>query len=180
MVALQEDELPQPSIAVHVRVRLYSCPQTPGTESVTNVTVTAASQASMAVGVPKTGTEPHSIGLMTTGQVMTGAVLSSTTIVLLQEAEFPHPSMAVHVRVKVYSPLQNPGMESVTMVISKVPVQGSVILGEPKFGVDPHSTGLMTGRQVMLGNGFPCTTIVPLHEEVLPQASVAVQVLVVV
>ena len=53
----------------------------PGIESVTNVNATVGSQASKAIAKPNDGIVPHSIGLMTTGHVMTGAVVSSRVMV---------------------------------------------------------------------------------------------------
>jgi hypothetical protein len=122
---------------------------------VIEVTLTDALQSSVAVAIPNKGTELHSNGLTGTGQVMTGGMLSCTSMVALHEAEFPHPSMAVHVRVKLYSPGQMPGKESVTVVITNTPVHGSVIVGVMKFGVCPHSIGLITPAQVIVGKGFP-------------------------
>jgi len=55
------------------------------------------------VASPKTGTDPQSIGLMTKGQVINGAVLSCTTIVALQEELLPQSSEAIHVLVILYS-----------------------------------------------------------------------------
>jgi predicted TIM-barrel enzyme len=151
MVALQDDEFPQSSVAVHVLVKLYSGPQVPGSESVTKVMVTNASQASRAVAFPNDGINPHSIGLTTTGQVMMGAVLSSTKIVALQEDEFPQASVAVHVLVILYSGPQVPGSESVTKVMMTSEPQASSAVAFPKVGVAPHSIGLTTTGQVMTG-----------------------------
>ena len=57
------------------------------------------SQASVAEAAPKLGVAGHSIGELTVGQVITGAVLSVTEIVRLQVEELPQASVAVHVRV---------------------------------------------------------------------------------
>ena len=51
----------------------------------------------------KVGVAGHSIGVTTIGQVMTGGVLSVTEIVLLHVAELPQSSVAVQVRVTLYS-----------------------------------------------------------------------------
>ena len=61
------------------------------------------SQASVAVASPKSGTAGHSIGLVTVGQVITGAVLSVTVIVRLHIDALPQSSVAVQVRVTLYS-----------------------------------------------------------------------------
>jgi hypothetical protein len=60
---------------------------------------TEASHASVAVATPNEGTAGQLIGETTFGHVMTGGVLSCTTIVLLQDEEFPQSSVAIHVRV---------------------------------------------------------------------------------
>ena len=64
-----------------------------------NVTSTLASQASVAVAVPKSGDAGHSLGEVTVGQVMVGGVISLTTMVLLQVDVFPQSSVAVQVLV---------------------------------------------------------------------------------
>ncbi len=76
MILLQEAVLPQSSVAIQVLVMLDSCAHNPGTIASINVTVTEASIASTAVAVPNAGVVPHSIGVITTGQLMIGAVLS--------------------------------------------------------------------------------------------------------
>lgn len=102
IVLLQEAALPQSSVAVHVRVTLYSWGHWPATLTSAKVIATVASHASDTAGVPKEGVFPHSIGLTTTGQVISGAVLSSILIVWLQVLALSQSSIAVHVRVKVY------------------------------------------------------------------------------
>ena len=67
------------------------------------VIVGVASHASTAVAGGNTGVAGHSIGDTTVGQVRTGAVLSVTEIVRLHVEEFPQSSVAVHVRVTLYS-----------------------------------------------------------------------------
>jgi hypothetical protein len=77
MVALQVDELPQESTAVHVLVTAYSAGQAPGVVTSAKVIVTLASQASVAVAKSKVGTAGQSIvSFGITGQVITGAVVS--------------------------------------------------------------------------------------------------------
>lgn len=50
-------------------------------ESVTNVTITEGSQSSVTSGAPKMGAVPHSTGENTGAQVISGGVLSVTSIV---------------------------------------------------------------------------------------------------
>ena len=76
MVRLQVDALPQSSVAVQVRVTLYSAAQLPGVVTSDDVIATVASQASVAVAAPKLGVAGHSMGDTTEGQVIEGAVTS--------------------------------------------------------------------------------------------------------
>ncbi len=69
---------------------------------------------------------------------MTGATLSSTTIVRLHVAELPHASVAVHVLTKLYSCGHVPGMESVANVITGIPPHASVAVADPNVGVAGH------------------------------------------
>ena len=73
----------------------------PGIESVIIVKETVPSQASIAVAKPKEGIVPQGIGLSTTGQVMTGGVLSAMLIVCTHVAVLPAASVAIQVRVIV-------------------------------------------------------------------------------
>ena len=110
IVALHVEVLPQSSDAVHVLVRVYDCAQVPGKESVANVKATVASQASVAIAKPKEGVVPHSIGLTTIGQVITGGVVSSTLMVCRHTLVLPEASVAVHVRVIVYACAHGPAV----------------------------------------------------------------------
>src|SRR6187549_4189874 len=99
MVPLHVDALPQSSVAVHVRVVLYAPTHEPGVVASTNVIVTVASQASVAVGGVNTGNAGQLTGVVCAAHVMVGGTLSSTTIVALQVAVLPQSSVAVQVRV---------------------------------------------------------------------------------
>jgi hypothetical protein len=103
IVLLQVDELPQSSVAVHVRVTENSCGQLPGVVTSAKVGTTLLSQASLAEALPKLGVLGHSTEADGLGQVITGAVLSDTEIVRLQVEELPQSSVAVQVRVRVNS-----------------------------------------------------------------------------
>src|SRR5260221_8711429 len=89
IVLLQVEELPQSSVAVQVLVRENSCGQLPGVVTVENVGTTLGSHKSEAVAEPKLGVLGHSILAAGFGQVIVGAVLSVTEIVLLQVEELP-------------------------------------------------------------------------------------------
>jgi hypothetical protein len=173
MVRLQVVELLQSSVAVHVRVTENSAGQLPGVVTLLLVTSTLISQASVAVALPKLGEPGHSTVGAGLGQVIEGAVLSVTEIVLLQVVELPQSSVAVHVRVTVNGQLpevvtsENPGIT--------VGSQASVAVAVPKIIGFGHST-LDTEGQVMVGAVLSVTEMVRLQVEELPQSSVAVQV----
>src|SRR5258706_6084173 len=95
IVLLQVEELPQSSVAVQVRVTENSCGQLPGVVIVENVGMTLGSHKSEAVAEPKLGLLGHSTVEAGLGQVIVGAVLSVTEIVLLQVEELPQSSVAV-------------------------------------------------------------------------------------
>src|SRR5258706_10252825 len=95
IVLPQVEELPQSSVAVQVRVTENSCGQLPGGVIVENVGTTLGSHKSEAVAEPKLGEAGHSIVEAGFGQVIVGAVLSVTEIVLLQVEELPQSSVAV-------------------------------------------------------------------------------------
>src|SRR5678815_476535 len=80
MDALQVDEFPQSSVAVHVLVTISSAGHVPGVVTSAKVIVTEATQASVAVAKPKVGVNGQSmVSFGITGQVMTGAVVSCAT-----------------------------------------------------------------------------------------------------
>ena len=64
IVPLQVAVLPQSSVAVQVRVTLYVPVHDPGVVASVNVIATVASQASVAVGALKTGTDGQSTGVV--------------------------------------------------------------------------------------------------------------------
>src|SRR6186713_488046 len=182
IVALQVDELPQSSVAVHVLVTVYSAGHAPGVVTSAKVIVTSASQASVAVANPKVGTAGQSIvSFGITGQVITGAVVSCTRIVALQVDELPQSSVAVHVLVTVYSAGHAPGVVTSSNVIVTAASHASVAVANSKVGVAGQSIVSfgITG-QVITGAVVSCTRIVALQVDELPQSSVAVHVLVTV
>jgi murein DD-endopeptidase MepM/ murein hydrolase activator NlpD len=74
--------------------------------------VTLASHASVAVASSNTGTAGQLIGLVGATHVITGGVISSTTIVALHVELLAQSSVAVHVRVTLYVPAQEPWVVS--------------------------------------------------------------------
>ena len=97
----------------------------------------------------------------------------------LQVAVLPQSSVAVHVRVVLYVPTHEPGVVASTKVMVTVASQASVAVGGVNTGKAGQSTGDVCATQVIVGGIKSSTTMVPLHDAVLPQSSVAVQVRVV-
>src|SRR5258706_10152460 len=178
IVLLQVEELPQSSVAVQVRVTENSCGQLPGVVIVENVGTTLGSHKSEAVAEPKLGEAGHSIVEAGFGQVIVGAVLSVTEIVLLQVEELPQSSVAVQVRVTENSCGQLPGVVVSENVGVTLGSHRSEAVAEPKLGVLGHSMLEAGLGQVIVGAVLSVTEIVLLQVEELPQSSVAVQVLV--
>lgn len=65
------------------------------------------------------------------GQVMTGATLSSTVMICVHVDELPQSSVAIHVRVIVYSWGQAPPDVTSLEVMVGVPLQLSVAVAVP-------------------------------------------------
>ena len=148
----------------------------PGVVTSLNVIATEASQASLAVAAPKVGTAGQSIGEVTAGQVMAGGVMSRTLMARLQVDVLPQSSVAVQVRVTVYSAGQSPGVVTSEKLIATDGSQASLAVAAPKVGAVGQSIGDTTVGQVMLGGMISRTWIVWLQVEVLLQSSVAVHV----
>jgi hypothetical protein len=100
-------------------------------------------------------------------------------MVPLQVAVLPQSSVAVHVLVTLIFPGHEPGIVTSENVTATVASQASVAVGGIKTGVTMQAVGEFCVAQVIVGGVISCTTMVPLQVAVLPQSSVAVQVLVV-
>src|SRR4029079_1760501 len=168
--------LPQASVAVNVLVTVYSLAHVPGVEASLVVMFTVP-QASLAIAVPKDGVSGHSIVAAAGIVVNTGAVLSSTVITCDAVAVLPQASVAVNVLVTVYSLAHVPGVEASLVVMFTVP-QASLAIAVPKDGVSGHSIVAAAGIVVNTGAVLSSTVITCDAVAVLPQASVAVNVLV--
>jgi hypothetical protein len=103
IVCERVEKFPQSSVAVQVLVTEYSAAQLPLVLISSNVGITLASHASVAVGVAKDGAAGHSIELGAGSDERTGAVLSSTVIVRDTVAVLPQALCAVQVLVILYS-----------------------------------------------------------------------------
>ena len=140
------------------------------------MTATLGSQASLAVAAPKLGTAGQLIGEVTVGHVMAGGVISCTLIERLQVDVLPQSSVAVQVRVTVYSAGQSPGVVASENVTATEASQASLAVAAPKVGVAGQSIGEDTVGHVIAGGVISCTLMARLQVDVLPQSSVAVQV----
>jgi len=70
-------------------------------------------------------------------------------------------------------------VETSEKVMTTVRSQASVAVGGKNVGNAGHAIGVTCVAHVIVGGVISCTTMVPLQVAVLPQSSVAVQVLVV-
>src|SRR5690349_21635853 len=174
MVRLQVEELPQSSVAVQVRVTMYSGGQVPGVFESLKVMATLASQASVAVGGVNTGVAGQLTGVTWVTQVIVGAVSSTTEMVRLQVEELPQSSLAVQVRVTMYSAGQVPGVFESLNVMETLASQASVAVGGVNTGVAGQLTGVTWVTQVMVGAVSSTTEMARLQVEEFPQSSEAV------
>ncbi len=101
------DSFPQSSAAVQVLVTVYSPAHGPGTVLSSNVMVTAPPHASTAIATSNTGIAGHCTTEGAGKAANTGASASITWIVCAAVAAFPHISVANHVLVVIYSPMQS-------------------------------------------------------------------------
>jgi hypothetical protein len=103
IVWLHELELPQLSVAVHVRVMPELPVHPPGVVASEYVMEIERSQLSVAVAKPVIAgsVELPQASVILGGQLITGAVISCTVIVWSQVTKFPHLSVARQVLVIV-------------------------------------------------------------------------------
>ena len=178
MVRLQEEVLLQASIAVQVRVTLNLWGhKVLGVVTSTEEILGVPPHASTAVAAGNVGTAGHSTEAVTVGQVITGPVISVTVMVRLQEEVLLQASIAVQVRVTLnlwgHTVL---GVVTSMEEILGVPPHASTAVAAGNVGTAGHSTEAVTVGQVITGPVLSVTAMVRLQVEVLPQASVAVQV----
>jgi Ni,Fe-hydrogenase III small subunit len=111
---------------------------------------TGTPQLSVAVGVAHEGVPEHSIVVAPGKPEITGGVVSSTFMVCVAVAVFPHPSSAVHVRVILYSLGHEPFVVTSAKVNVGVP-QLSVTVGVVHDGVPEHSIVVGPGNPEITG-----------------------------
>src|SRR5436190_301425 len=136
------------------------------------------SQASTADGGVKANGLPHSTS-WSFAQTMLGGVVSTMVMVWLQKELLLQLSVAFQVRVAVNMPGQR-GLAMLVVVptrvmVTFVPSQISSADGARKSQVLPHST-IWLSAQVRLGGVVSTIVMVWLHDDLLLQLSVAIQV----
>ena len=129
MVCVAVDELPQASVAVHVRVTEYELAHWPSVVTSSKVSVTALPQSSVAVAWANSGVAGQAIVAGAGNAAITGAVVSSTLMVCVAVDELPQASVAVHVRVTEYEPAHAPFVVTSLEVRVTSPPQPSVAVG---------------------------------------------------
>jgi hypothetical protein len=145
-----EDELPHPSVAVHVLVTLYEPAQAPLVVASVKVRLNELPHASVAVAVVNDGVAGHVMVVGADNAAMKGAVISWTLIVCELVDELPHPSVAVHVLVTLYEPAQAP------LVVTSVKVRLNE-LPHPSEAVAVANTGV-AGQLIVVGAGSEAIT----------------------
>ncbi len=149
IVCVQSAKFPQASVARYVRV--IDPPQAPlSALSPCHVTVTKP-QLSVAVTRPvfATGTSATHSTVTGPGQVIDGGVLSSTVIVCVQSAKFPHASVARYVRTMV--PPQAPPERAVSpSQLTVTAPQLSDAVTSPVF-----AGGTLARQSTVTGPGHP-------------------------
>jgi len=149
---------PQPSSAVHVRVIVYSFGHEPFAVTSAKLKV-GVPQLSVAVGVVQTGVPEHSIEDGPGKPEMTGGMVSSTLMVCDAVAELPQSSVAVQVRVILYSFGHVPLVVTSPNVSTGTP-QLSVAVGVVQEGVPEHSIVVEPGKPEITGGMVSSTLMV--------------------
>jgi len=167
--------LPQTSVAVQVRVTEYDPAHEPGVVTSAKVNVTSP-QASVAVGVAKSGVAGQVMVERPGNAEITGAELSLTVMLCDAVAVLLQPSTAVQLRVMVYEPGQAPGVVTSSKVSVTALPHPSVAVATANCGVAGQSIVDGAGKAAITGALVSFTLIVCDAVEALPQASVAVQV----
>src|SRR5438128_5569922 len=180
IVWMQELLLPAQSVAVQVRMMTLVLGQTPGTLLSLWVTTGAGSQLSVAVALPVAigSLEVLHWTVASGGQVITGAVVSTTLMVCTQELLLPAQSVAVQVRVMTLVLRDALPILLSVCVITGAGSQLSVAVALPVAvgSLEVLHWTVASGGQVITGAVVSTTLMVCTHELLLPAQSVAVQV----
>jgi hypothetical protein len=138
-------------------------------------------QASLAVGAVNTGVAVHSIVALAPAAPITGAWVSTCVIVCDEVEELlPHASTAIHVLVVVFAQAAPP-VTSDPICCTVTVLHASLAVGAVNTGVAVHSIVAFAPAVPIIGACVStCVIVCDEVEELLPQASTAIQVLVVV
>ena len=172
------DALPQASVAVQVLVMLYDPAQAPFEVTSFEVSIKSLPHPSVAVAIANTGLDGQLIVVGAGSVPITGAEISWTLIVCDLVEIFPHPSIAVHVRVTLYEPVQAPLVVTSFEVNVKALPQASVAVATANTGTAGQLIVAMDGNGAITGASVSITLMVWEPVDAFPHASVAVHVLV--
>ncbi len=129
--------MPEASVANHVLSIVNSCGDAPGVTTSVHVTTGAGSAVSVAVANPPVlagfdASSPIKFYIITSpGAVITGGVVSTTSIVLTAEEELPEASVASHVLSIVNCCGDAPGVTTSLNVTTGAGSAVSVAVAEP-------------------------------------------------
>jgi hypothetical protein len=187
MICRQVLLFPQSSVALQVRLIVYSCGQFPAMVTSVDVIVGVASQLSVAVAVPLLPPGAvlavHSMVILGGQNVITGGVLSSTKMVWRHVLELPQSSVARQVLLIVYScghaPATVTSVDVIVGVASQLSVAVAVPFAPPGAVLAVHWI-VRFGGHVITGGVLSSTKMVCRHVLELPQSSVAIHVRVMV
>ena len=132
----------------------------------------------MAVATANTGIAGQLIVVGSGNAPIIGAVISCTLIVWDLVEVFPHPSVAVHIRVTLYVPAHAPFVvTSFDVNVNALP-HASAAVATANTGTAGQLMVEIEGNGAMTGASVSITLIVCELVDAFPHASVAVQVLV--
>ena len=173
-------ELPQASTAIQVLVVVFAHKVPPVTSDPTMFTVTVL-HASDAVGAVNDGVAVHSIVAFVPAVPIVGPCVSTCVIVCDTVAlELPHPSTAIQVLVVVLAQAVPPVTSEPTWFTVTV-LHASDAVGAVNDGVAVHSIVAFVPAVPIVGPcESTCVIVCDTVDDVLPQASTAFHVLVVV
>jgi hypothetical protein len=180
------DAFEQASVNVHVRVIVYELAHCPGVTTSVTTPVNSPAQLSVAVRVAAAGTSPSQATVTDSGAAgATGTVVSCTVNVADVEAALPQASVAV--KITVIAAEQS--LLRLLKLLVQVTLEHASVAEAPPLLFNQfssafwlpfpsHSTTMFEASVLMTGGVTSSTLIVCVAVDALPQASVAVHVLV--
>ena len=135
---------------------LYNPAQAPFVVTSFDVNVKALPHTSVAVAIANSGIEGQLMVVGAGSAPITGAEISCTLIVCDLVEIFPHPSIAVQVRVTLYEPAQAPFVVTSFDVSTKALPHASTAVATANIGtagqliVDIDGNGAITGASVSI------------------------------